>query len=309
MDRQPCRFCAGAPLGILAGHGSFPRNAAGGRVTGEEREAAAIVRECRRELAENAGTSVREAMRDAPDIAGEPVPWYRYPEGEVYDPASHAQYFYHCHPAAAAPREGSFGGDRAGLVEHGHFHLFLRAEGMPRGVSPLVFPEQAVVRADAPTPPQAAPVKRGASDRVAHLVAVAVDAHGEPVRLFTTNRWVTGETWYRGADVVRMLDRFTLSGAGPAPLLDCWLTALVRLYRPEIEWLIQRRDEAVAKWRWLWPRRGNVLEDSRLEITSHLDIDLDARLAEIDRRASTPRVAIAARRRAGLPNMADGWGA
>ena len=92
-------------------------------------------------------------------------------------------------------------------------------------------------------------------------------------------------------------------------MLDRWLAALVRLYRPEIEWLIQRRDEAVAKWRWLWPRRGNVLEELAARNHSHLDIDLDAHLAEIDQRASAPRVAITARRRAGLPNMADGWGA
>src|SRR6185437_4044242 len=128
---------------------------------------------------------------------------------------------------------------------------------MPRGVSPLVFPEQAVVSSTTATPAQAAPLKRGTSDRVAHLIAIAVDGHGEPMRLFTTNRWVTGETWYRAADAIRMIDRFVLSGTETTLLLDRWLGALVRLYRPEIEWLLQRRDEAVAKWRWLWPRRGN----------------------------------------------------
>src|SRR5581483_4920444 len=178
-----------------------------------------------------------------------PVPWYRYPEGEIYDPRCHAQYFYHCHPAATAPAKNRFGGEAVGLAEHGHFHLFLRAEGMPRGVSPMVFPDDAVV-ADkvGRTPPQAAPVKRGASDRVAHLFAIALDARGEPVRLFTTNRWVTGETWYCAADVVRMLDRFTPAGDA-SPLLDRWLGAMVRLYRTEIEGLLTRRDEAVAKWR------------------------------------------------------------
>jgi len=276
-------------------------------VTGGERDGAAVIRDCRRELAERGSTTVQEAMAGALDIGGEPVPWYRYPEGEVYDPASHAQYFYHCHPAVAGPRPGSFGGDTIGLAEHGHFHLFLRAEGMPRGVSPLLFPDQAV--ANAPTPPQAAPVKRGSSDRVAHLVAIAVDAHGEPVRLFTTNRWVTGETWYRGADVARMLDRFAPGREGTSPLLDRWLAGLVRLYRGDIEWLLERRDEAVAKWRWLWPRRGNVLEDPRFEVTSHLDIDLDARLAEIDRLNASPRAAASLPSRPGLPNMAEGWGA
>lgn len=282
-------------------------------MTGEEREAAAIIRECRRELAEKGSTTAREAMEGALDIAGEPVPWYRYPEGEVYDPKSHAQYFYHCHPAIAAPAKNRFGGEAVGPHEHGHFHLFLRAEGMPRGVSPMVFPDDAVavVATDKDgkrTPPQAAPLKRGASDRVSHLFAIAIDGYGEPVRLFTTNRWVTGETWYRAADVARMLDRFAPAG-DTSPLLDRWLGAMVRLYRAEIEWLLNRRDEAVAKWRWLWPRRGNVLEDPRLEITSHLEIDLDARLAELDGGQKRPRVAVSFLRRGTLPNMADGWGA
>lgn len=309
MDRGPCRFVAKPPLGILIRTRFVRRISGGGSVTGAEREAAAVVWECRREFAEKGSTTAREAMAGALDIAGEPVPWYRYPEGEVYDPRCHAQYFYHCHPATAAPARNRFGGDAVDPAEHGHFHLFLRAEGMPRGVSPMVFPDEAVV-ADkgGKTPPQAAPLKRGSSDRVAHLFAIAVDAHGEPVRLFTTNRWVTGETWYRAADVVRMLDRFTPAGDA-SPLLDRWLGAMVKLYRAEIEWLLNRRDEAVAKWRWLWPRRGSVLEDPRLEITSHLDIDLDARLVELDRGGQSPRVAVSVPRRPSLPNLADGWGA
>ncbi len=212
------------------------------------------------------------------------------------------------------PRPGSFGGETVGLAEHGHFHLFLRAEGMPPGVAPLVFPEVEVLRRQKTetTPPQAAPMRRGSSDRVAHLVAIAVDGHGEPVRLFTTNRWVTGETWYRAADVVRMLDRFGPQGGGDSALLDRWLGALVGLYRGDIEWLLERRDEAVTKWRWLWPRRGsNVCSRTRgSRSPSHLDIDLDARLAETDRLATAPGHMPAARRRAArcCPTWPKGWG-
>jgi len=43
--------------------------------------------------------------------------WQHYPDGDVYDPASHAQWYYHCHPA----QEGS--------TEHGHFHCFIRPQG------------------------------------------------------------------------------------------------------------------------------------------------------------------------------------
>ena len=141
--------------------------------------AAAVVDDCRRELAACNRNIVSEALADNPA-----VDWRHYPDGEVYDAKSHAQYFYHKHPVNGRP-----------LREHGHFHTFLRAEGMPVGAAPLILPEMAV--ADVPAlPPQAPPIKRGTSEEVSHLVAIAVDCRGEPIRLFTTNRWVTGETWY-----------------------------------------------------------------------------------------------------------------
>ena len=34
-----------------------------------------------------------------------------------------------------------------------------------------------------------------------------MDGWGEPIGLFATNRWVTGETWYPAGAVIRMLDR------------------------------------------------------------------------------------------------------
>ena len=43
--------------------------------------------------------------------------WEHYPPGDVFDPASGSQWFYHCHPA------------EEGAAEHGHFHCFLRPNG------------------------------------------------------------------------------------------------------------------------------------------------------------------------------------
>lgn len=45
------------------------------------------------------------------------VTWKHYPERDVYDPASGAQWYYHCHE------------DSAELGEHGHFHCFVRPDG------------------------------------------------------------------------------------------------------------------------------------------------------------------------------------
>ena len=248
-------------------------------------EAAAILRECRAALAAGGSTIVAEATGD-----GAIDDWRHYPDGEVYDRASHAQYFFHRH--AAGPR-----GRSVGAAEHGHFHLFLRGEGMPAGVTPLLLPELAVANAPAAQP--SAPLRLGASDKVCHLIALAVDARGEPLRLFTTNRWVTGETWYRADDVIGVLGRFRVHDSRPSALLNRWLGAFVRLYEADIAALLRQRDKAIVERR--WRSRGNVLEDQRLEITSSAAVDLDARLAEIERRPApaSPRP---------LPRMAEGWG-
>ena len=252
-----------------------------------------MLRECRAALAARGGSVIGEAVGNG---AAGIVEWRHYPEGEVYDPATHVQYFYHRH---SAPDDSG-----ANAAEHGHFHLFLRGEGIPAGIAPLLLPEAAV--ANAPQR-QSAPLKRGSRDEVCHLVAIAVDGRGEPVRLFTTNRWVTGETWYRADDVIRMLDRFRIVSGSPSALLNRWLEAVVRLFQPEIAVLLRQRDKRIIDWRWRWPRR-NAFEDPALEVTSWFDIDVEARLAAVEARGVEPATTAAARRRM-LPSMAEGWGA
>jgi hypothetical protein len=250
-----------------------------------ERAAAAIA-DCRRQLAaEN-----RNILGEIAPAAGAIEAWRHYPAGDAYNPASHAQYFYHAHPP-----------DRRQPREHGHFHTFLRVEGMPAGVTPLVLPEAAV--ADAAPPPQAAPAQRGSREEVSHLVAISLDAEGEPIRVFTTNRWVTGETWYRAEDVLAMLDRFASTASEPTQLCDRWLVAVMTLFRPQIAAVLRERDLTVMAWR--RRRRTSVFEDPRLEITSSLNIDLGAQLAFLDRArgavARPPAPLL-------LPCVAEGWG-
>ena len=91
-----------------------------------------------------------------------------YPQGDVYDSESHSQYYYHAH----RPESG----------EHGHFHTFLRAKGMRRSVKPVPY------SGDAERP-------KG-KDAPSHIAAISMDGPGMPIALFTTNRWVTGETFY-----------------------------------------------------------------------------------------------------------------
>lgn len=257
--------------------------------------AAAAIRECRQVLAASGSTILRQTVG-----SGGIAEWRHYPDGEAYDPGSHAQYFFHRH-AGGHSRADEL---EAEVGEAGHFHLFLRPEGMPRGISPLLLPELAV--ANAPAAPQAAPLKRSARDEVCHLVAIAVDQAGEPVRLFTTNRWVTGETWYSASDVIRMLDRFQLDRDASCAVLDRWLGAVVQLFRPEIAVLLRQRDEAITGWR--RRRRSNAFEDTRLEITSSFDIDLDARLEIAERLAGDAGPSGVPRSPPQLPRMAEGWG-
>jgi len=250
--------------------------------------AAAVIRDCRRNLAARNTDVVGEVTAGSARLC----PWRHYPEAEVYDPRSHAQYFFHAHPQ-----------DYRQAPERGHFHTFMRAEGMPKGVAPLLLPELAVADVAAP-PPQAAPLKRGIREEVSHLIAIAVNIRGEPIRLFTTNRWVTGETWYRAEDVTRMLESFVIAEPGPSVVLNRWIGALLCLFRPQIAALLRARDETVMAWR--RRRRTQVFEDPRLEITSSLNVDLDTQIAFVECARDTPGGGVLQRVLA-LPSMADGW--
>ena len=250
--------------------------------------AATVIRDCGSQLAAGDSDLVGEITAGNRTICS----WRHYPDGEVYDPTSHAPYFFHTHAQ-----------DSRQVSERGHFHTFLRAEGMPSGVAPLLLPELAVANAAA-LAPQAAPLKHGTRDEVSHLIAIAIDAGGAPLRLFTTNRWVTGETWYRAEDVIKMLDHFVIAESGPSAVLNRWIGAVVHLFRPQIAALLRARDDTVMAWR--RRRRTQVFEDPRLEITSSLDIALDTQLALVDGvRDRSGKNAF--RPAPSLPPMAEGW--
>jgi hypothetical protein len=228
--------------------------------------------DCLRSLASRGCSLVSEALG-----AGEPFyEWRHYPENDVYDPATHAQYYYHAHPAS----------ERA-TAEHGHFHAFLRPRGMPAGVQPLMLPELAIPDAPAQPqgpvlPPAQQPNQGEDNDKLSHLVAISMDPHGRPIRLFTTNRWVTGETWYRAEDVVRMLDRFAINNSEPSQPLNRWLTAMFTLFRPQMRALLANRDAAIMNWRRRHRGKIHVFEDRRLAIVSVEPIDIEDQVRRIE---------------------------
>jgi hypothetical protein len=180
-----------------------------------------------------------------------------YPKGDVFDPESHAQWYYHAHNKKERPGE------------HGHFHTFLRGAGMPAGLKPAALPDYQA--------------KADPHDLVCHLIAVSMDRAGWPVGLFTTNRWVTAETWYAAHDVCAMLDGFDTQINKPSWPVNRWLTGMLRLFRPQIEALIMERDERVRAWQRDHPGT-NSFEDRKLEVTSQLPIDVEAQVALLEER-------------------------
>lgn len=98
--------------------------------------------------------------------------------------------------------------------EHGHFHVFTRGES------------------DKPF-------------RYAHLVGVSLDDRGTPLRLFTTNEWVTGEDWMPADQMTQAVHRFCVQTTGRLAPVARWLTALIQFYAHPIVSLLHARDAAL----------------------------------------------------------------
>ena len=80
---------------------------------GAREQALAEIALCESVLAKGGLNVLSDLFRGVPSIAA----WDHYPPGDVFDPASNAQWYYHCHPATED------------TVEHGHFHCFVRPQG------------------------------------------------------------------------------------------------------------------------------------------------------------------------------------
>ena len=198
---------------------------------------------------ESHGNIVREVLRDQ----GTFYELEHYPKGDVHDSDSHSQYFYHAH-------RGIDG-------ENGHFHTFLRAKGMTGTPTPAPYDG----KVDWPA----------GDDALSHLIAISMNPKGYPIGLFSTNRWVTGETWYKAEDVIKMLDNFNMDLLYPSWPVNIWITETMRLFRPQIEDLLIERDLSVAKWSEDHPGE-DVYEDRELEVTSDLLIDVQLQVNAVN---------------------------
>ena len=205
-------------------------------------EAGQEVAEIQRVLAKTGDNVVGELLREEPTF----YEWDHFPSGDVYDAETGAQYYYHAHAA-----EERFAG------EHGHFHAFVRPKLRPQG------------KAAGPN-----------QDLLCHLAAISMTAEGEPFRLFTVNRWVTGETWYPATETLPLLEDFEVRLGRPSWPTNRWIGACLRLFRPQVVALIQARDRVLGEWRQRYPGR-DVLEDRQLEVTSTLEVSVAAQLRDV----------------------------
>jgi hypothetical protein len=119
-------------------------------------------------------------------------------------------------------------------------------------------------------------------DIICHIIAISMDKRGYPTHLFTTNRWVTGENWYRAEDAIALIDRFVIDHAFPSWPTNRWITAMLALFRPQIVDLLQRRDRRIEQWRQEHPDI-DVFEDRELEVTSLTSISVNQQIKQIER--------------------------
>ena len=175
-----------------------------------------------------------------------------YPPDDVFDTDSQSQYYYHAH--------------RGTPGENGHFHVFLRAPGIPNGIQPIPY------SGSEPWPV--------GDEALSHLIAISMDAYGLPIGLFAVNRWVSAEAWYDAEDVIRMLDHFDIDHAFPSWPVNRWISAMLKLFRPQIEALIIHRDATVSAWKHAYPD-VDVFEDRQLEVTGELRISIDGQISAV----------------------------
>jgi hypothetical protein len=173
--------------------------------------------------------------------AGAPVCLYdHYPDSDIVNGPQRARYFYHCHD----PSERGDG-------EHGHFHLFVDKAALA-GFEPLL----------------GAPAKADDQPDVVQIAALSITPDGLPLAWFATNQWVTDEWVYPASAITTILPHISFEGVNGDPLVNAWLTAMVRLSAAQIANLLRERDIRFAEI-------GQKGDDQSNEVLAISAIDLE----------------------------------
>ena len=174
-----------------------------------------------------------------------------YPKGDRIDHSTGSQYFYHCHR------------ENFESTEHGHFHCFLRYKHIPKSIKPAALEDW----------------DRYIDNPMTHLVAIGMNQLGQPLRLFTVNRWVTSEVWYDAEHSERFIKRYkmTLTDDPYWQVLDKWVEGVLHLFAPQIIWLQQERDKKIQLHQ-SNTSIENPYMDYDLEELSQISIDLKTQI-------------------------------
>lgn len=172
-----------------------------------------------------------------------------YPKGDRIDYQTGSQYFYHCH------REDW------DSEEHGHFHCFMRYHGVPKRIRPLSWPEE---KTESP---------------MTHLIAIAMNRHSQPIRLFTVNQWVASDLWYDAKHAGGFLKRYKMTRKNEPywKVLDEWVEAMLHLFSPQIIWLQTLRDQLVFEKKRQNPEIS-LTRDRAFEELSNIEIDVSQQI-------------------------------
>jgi len=174
-----------------------------------------------------------------------------HPKGDRIDHKTGAQYFYHCHREDLSSEE------------HGHFHCFLRYPQIPKHLKPARLPDW----------------DKYMDNPMTHLIAIGMNRYGEPIRLFTVNRWITSEIWYDAKHASNFINRFkmTLTDDPYWQVLDRWVQSMLHLFAPQITWLCAQRDNMIKQHQQNHPTQ-NAYEDENIEELSEVSINVQQQI-------------------------------
>jgi len=79
----------------------------------------------------------------------------------------------------------------------------------------------------------------------AHVVGLSIDAEGQPLQWFMTNRWVTDGPWLNHENLLQQFE--ALEPGMDDGLVGNWLTVLLQLYSDTLFGLLEKRDARMQK--------------------------------------------------------------
>ena len=167
------------------------------------------------------------------------VEWEHYPKKDARN-RSGALFYYHAHAASQRMKD-----------EHGHFHVF------------------------APNVSASCPEDH----RYTHIAGLSVDSRGMPLRVFTTNQWVTAECWESADQVCALARKTELKDAKPHKV-GVWLDAIFAFFRPQIDLVIHLRDARIKTLE--AQGRTQLMEDRRTHILSQCRIDFSTQILALE---------------------------